>query len=259
MADCYITRRGGGGLNFTVKAYASELLLPTVARENTIAVITETPITGWSFAAEAPETPYEGMVLFYVSDDAYTPFNAVRKNELMVYPNKAHQYVNGAWVSVMAKIYQNGAWKTLAHGRLDILVNGVPNAALNQGATIFRFELSSSSHKDAELINGSGFVRLTTPLASYSYASTTLAVPTSKYNTIYIDMKATWGNNQNSSSEIFRVGGVALLTATANFARTVKTLDISSVTEDMAITMAARAWGHTGNNADQYYYNIWME
>ena len=48
---------GGGGLNFSVKAYASESSLPASASENTIAVITETAITMWVADVKEPESP----------------------------------------------------------------------------------------------------------------------------------------------------------------------------------------------------------
>lgn len=110
MADCYIQRGGGAGLNFKVKAYSSELLLPATAAENTIAVITETPITGYAFAPTAPDAPAEGMVWFKTALSGSADFNALRKNKIFVSPQQAMQYVGGSWVGKTAKTYMNGAW-----------------------------------------------------------------------------------------------------------------------------------------------------
>lgn len=37
-------------------------------------------------------------------------FNALKKNEIRVYPIKASQYIGGAWVEKSAEMYRNGAW-----------------------------------------------------------------------------------------------------------------------------------------------------
>lgn len=104
---------GGGGndLNVKVIAVASESALPTTAAENTIAVITTTGITSYVFASTAPTSPVEGMVWFATGTASAVGFNAVKRNGLWVYPTGCQQYVSGAWVPKVAKIYQNGAWR----------------------------------------------------------------------------------------------------------------------------------------------------
>lgn len=101
---------GGGSLNFTVIAVASEDALPETAKENTIAVITDTAITSWVFSATAPETPEAGMVWILTSTASTVGFNAVKKNGLWVYPSSVQQYIDDAWVSKTAKTWQDGAW-----------------------------------------------------------------------------------------------------------------------------------------------------
>lgn len=108
---------GGGGsdLNFKVIAVASESALPSTAAENTIAVITTTPISEWEMSAVTSPTwsAPEGFVYIttrasYLGDGI--AFNAIKKNGLWVYPTGCQQYVSGAWVQKTAKTYQNGAW-----------------------------------------------------------------------------------------------------------------------------------------------------
>ena len=101
---------GGAGLNFKVIACASAEDLPDSARENTIAVITETAINGYIFSSTEPTAPAEGMVWFLTGTGSRVAFSASKKNPVMVYPLSAKQYVGGAWVDVPAKSYQNGAW-----------------------------------------------------------------------------------------------------------------------------------------------------
>jgi len=106
----YVLSGGGAALNFKVAAYASADVLPTTAAENTIAVITETAISSWVMQAEEPEAPEAGMVWIYVGAPNVITIQAVKKPSITVYPNTAKQYVDGAWVDVPLKCYQNGAW-----------------------------------------------------------------------------------------------------------------------------------------------------
>lgn len=122
---------GGGGsdLNFKIIAVASESALPSSAAENTIAVITTTPISEWEMSAVTSPTwsAPEGYVYIttrasYLGDGI--GFNAIKKNGLWVHPTGCQQYVSGAWVQKTAKIYQNGAWtgwmgKTLLYNSGD--------------------------------------------------------------------------------------------------------------------------------------------
>lgn len=110
MGDCYITRRGGEGLNFDVKAYASEAALPATAKENTIAVITTTAISGYQFSVEQPAAPTSGYVWFAETTSSAVVFSVTKKNPIMVYPRSAKQYVGSTWVDVEARSYQDGAW-----------------------------------------------------------------------------------------------------------------------------------------------------
>lgn len=84
---------------------------PENPKENTIWVDTDAEITGWDFSAAEPANPAEGMVWFSTGTASSVAFNALKENSVMVYPMSAKQYVDGAWVSKTAKIYQNGEWK----------------------------------------------------------------------------------------------------------------------------------------------------
>ena len=102
---------GGASLNFDVKAYPSEeKLLAAVPKENTIGIITTTPITNWIFNATEPETPDPGMVWISIGTSSPVEFNALKKNGIQVYPLSAKQYVGGAWVDKTAMSYRGGEW-----------------------------------------------------------------------------------------------------------------------------------------------------
>lgn len=111
MSEGYIIGGGGSSLNFKVIAVSSELLLPATAKENTIAVITTTPITSYVFSSSAPTSPTEGMVWLVTGTASTVEFNAIKKNGLWVYPTGCQQYVSGAWVQKTVKTYMSGAWQ----------------------------------------------------------------------------------------------------------------------------------------------------
>lgn len=105
---------GGTSLNFDVKAYATEeTLLAATPKENTIGIITETPITSYIFSATEPSPAAAGMVWISTGTSSTIEFNALKKNGIQVYPLSAKQYVSDAWVDAPVYIYQNNAWESL--------------------------------------------------------------------------------------------------------------------------------------------------
>lgn len=175
---------GGGSLNFKVVAVASEAALPTTAKENTIAVITDTAITSWVFSSAAPETPSAGMVWIKTGTDSAVSFNAVKKNGLWVYPSGVQQYIGGEWVDKTAKTWQDGAWADwwdgemytpgneqiahtggwIAEGRLfnSAAVGGAVAPTITRGAASLKGEIGSS---------GSGVVRTANAIDMTSYST----------------------------------------------------------------------------------------
>lgn len=114
---------GGAGLNFAVKAYASkEVMLATTAKENTIGVVASA-ISEWAFSATEPEFPVENMVWIMVGSSSPVAFSAIRKNTIMVYPVSVMQYVEGAWVTTEAFIYQ-GEWVQFSYLTVYLYNNG---------------------------------------------------------------------------------------------------------------------------------------
>ena len=121
---------GGAGLNFSVKAYESETAFPSVEKENTIGVITGVDITSWIFSATEPTAHDEGVVWFPTGTSSAVAFNALKKNSVEVYPTFAKQWVSGEWVTLEAKIYQNGKWVAF---KTNILLDMSFNKTYNHG------------------------------------------------------------------------------------------------------------------------------
>lgn len=98
---------GGASLNFKVIGGTTA---PSNPKENTIWVNTDMEITSWIFSATQPESPAAGMVWITTGTGSPVAFNALKKNNIQVYPISAKQYVDGAWVDKTAKSYQTGEW-----------------------------------------------------------------------------------------------------------------------------------------------------
>lgn len=109
----------GVEFNFDVKAYATEAeLLADTPKENTIGIITTTPIDRWAFVGTSVVDDAwgsEGDLYIYSGTDnsATSAFNALKKNEIILSPMSAKQKVGGTYVGVPAMIYKGGAWAEL--------------------------------------------------------------------------------------------------------------------------------------------------
>lgn len=113
---------GGAALNFEVKAYASLLLLPASAKENSIAIITDLAMSEFMFAYDRPTTRSNGAALsggevwlFNDTIGIYT-VNALKKNMIKLYPSSKCEQYNAAtatWVAREVRLFRNGAWQEL--------------------------------------------------------------------------------------------------------------------------------------------------
>lgn len=99
---------GGVSLNYEVVGGTSEPT--TFKKENTIWVNTDVEITGHAFDYEAPDYLTTGGVWIQTDiDNATVSFNAIKKNELMIYPCCVKQWNGSAWQSVVGTLYQGGS------------------------------------------------------------------------------------------------------------------------------------------------------
>lgn len=114
-------KQGVGGsnpLNFKVVGGTTQ---PETAKENTIWIDTDEKITGWVFSATAPSSAEPGTVWISTGTSSTVEFNALKKNDIQVYPLSAKQYISGAWVEKSAKSFINGAWQSWIH---DLYTDG---------------------------------------------------------------------------------------------------------------------------------------
>lgn len=116
---------GGAVLNFEVVGNPQ----PTSPKANTIWINTDAEITSWVFSADEPAVPTDGMVWISIDNASTISFNALKKEILMVYPIMSHQYVDGAWVTKDAQIYQSGEWQLVGY---YIVQNGLKKVDLQE-------------------------------------------------------------------------------------------------------------------------------
>lgn len=108
-------------LNFRV---IGSLVQPAAPKENTIWVNTDTTITSWVFAPEAPTNPEGGMIFFKTDKTSPVGFNALRKNEITVLPTSAQQYIGGQWKNMEAHAYIGGTWVQFSWTRVYLYKPG---------------------------------------------------------------------------------------------------------------------------------------
>lgn len=128
MAKAFLYGTVDTPLNFKVVGGTAS---PDHPRENTIWIHTDTEITGWVFSAWEPAGE-QGLVWITTGTHSAIAFNALKKNDLQVYPVCAKQYVDGAFVDVNMACYLGGKWTA---NRLPLLIEGVDNPQITGGWT----------------------------------------------------------------------------------------------------------------------------
>lgn len=152
----------GGGLNFKVVGGTST---PASPKENTIWVNTSTAITSWVFSATEPETPAAGMVWFATGTYSPVEFNALKKNNITVYPLSAKQYVSGAWVDKEAKSYLNGEWVAWWSG--ELFINGNQYEAFTGGWEKANYNWNSNDTPDVGTLTIENTIYLSSSVGAY--------------------------------------------------------------------------------------------
>ena len=93
--------------NFNIISYASEEVLPSTANEGDIAVISTVPFENTYIQDFEPVAQKNGDLWIYFAASGTLP--AIVGN-VIIYPHKAYQYIDGAWSAVIMKVYKDGTW-----------------------------------------------------------------------------------------------------------------------------------------------------
>lgn len=141
---------GGMPLNFAVKTYATkEALEAATPRENTIGVVTDTPISGYTFDAETPVSPEAGLLWITIGISGGIKLSATKKNPIRLCMVKARQYLEDAFVRIPCKIYQNGKWTAIE----NVLINAADYSEEGAQALFYApYPYYSHVKKDGEYI-----------------------------------------------------------------------------------------------------------
>jgi hypothetical protein len=166
----------GGGGGFSVKVYPSEAELPSSAKDNDIAVISETPaVDVYIQSAEPSEAKTGDLWIGY----GLTGSTSVSAGNVTIYPSYAFQYLNRSWVTLPLFVWTNGKWNALLE-ELAVLRGGViaPEAGSYKNVTGTSFANGKINSAAIDSENG-----------NYGYFSTKVNVD--KYNTlkVHVDLK----------------------------------------------------------------------
>jgi len=253
MGDCFITRRGGGvGLNFKIEAYASLLLLPAVADENTFAVITSTPITAYAFSYDEPDNPQNGMVWFKQAYSSKSGFNALKKNDIHVYPASARQRINGVWEDKDVRAYQGGEWREWWDGQLytpgneySYVTGGWYSAEYSPDVGYPPIVMDVTRRSDSLFFYGT--------FAPNNSSSVThqLAVDVSEYSTLTLELSTTITANSTILCRLNEEDGTGiiqypLVDGSQAYSGTF-TVDVSNINRKIIVSIPAWAWSTVSN------------
>lgn len=98
-----------GGISLNYEVVGGTTAPTTFKEENTIWVNTDVEITGHAFEYNAPNYLTTSDIWIQTDiDNAPVGFNAIKKNELMVYPYKLNRWNGSGWQRLAGTLYHNG-------------------------------------------------------------------------------------------------------------------------------------------------------
>ena len=230
---------GVGGLNFQVIGGTTA---PNNPKENTIWVNTDAEITGWVFSTAEPETASEGMVWISVGASSPVEFNALKKNNITVYPISAKQYVSGAWADVTAKSYQGGVWVDWWNG--ELFINGNQYEGFTGGWVRADYYKGSDDNTDAGTLTVGDTIYLKTSSGTYCKSvRTTNKIDLTNWKTLKYTVTQ-YNKGEAAILVTTQVGDVDNVSvAIGNFAVGENSLDIKELTGEYYIGAYVRNAG----------------
>lgn len=241
---------GGSPQNYKVVGGTSA---PSDPKENTIWVNTSTAITSHVFSATQP-TGSAGMVWMKTGTSSKTAFNALKKNNITVYPTAVKQYVSGKWVDKTAKSYIGGKWVAWWNG--ELYQNGDEFSDVTGGWESGTFDDSKYSMGTATKNATSLYFSVPSSNKAAGWG-TKNKINLTNYNTLKINVTA---NNFGAGFEIYvdsdKIRGSAVASGVAK-GTGVFSVDISKLTASYYIFFQTFTTGSSTGNAT--VNKVWLE
>lgn len=172
-----------------------------------------------------------GQVWIRTDNTSSHDFNALKKNDITIYPVAAKQYISGAWVDKTAKFYSSGEW-------CDWVIYIYKNGAFSQisGFTMTNGTASNSS-------NTLTFTSTNTTV-DYMLARSTQKIDLTGMNKLSVHFL--------SGSKTFRASSLSANSYTGfGFTTATPTMGSTSDYPKITNTVAWRVFSHTENNNAQ--------
>lgn len=241
------------GINFKIICSES---VPVNPIENTIWIKSSLEMNGWAFSPDIPETKEDGLIWITTGNNGLISFNALKRNEIKLYPTATSQYDSKNWVTKKAQIYKNGVWNDL---EIWFYNNGDECTAKTGGYI-------NAGGQYSVVENTESFIRIYTKYADTNGAMTTNnAVNLSNINKIYfkVDSNSLITNKNSipasvgihtdksigSSTKIFRYSKVEISEEPILYS-----IDVSDLTgEYYIVARGYRSSGHAEMNISEIY------
>ncbi|MEA5051771.1 MAG: hypothetical protein VB021_09935 [Oscillospiraceae bacterium] len=263
MAKAFLYGNGGGaGLNFKLKAYATEAaLLADSPADGTFGVVTATEISGYAFVAATSEitSPATGMVAITEGTASPASYNALKKNMLNVYPTACYQYSGSSWLAKTCYVRIAGAWASLRNWLYN---NGVNNDALiggwtNQSKGTFtknadNMFLYGANDAGASIVHGTALDLTTASVLKVKFSNTYTYSSSNCYCRMLVNSTQISGQAAYSTGAAY----VNIADKTAN-TDAVASLNVSALTGTYYVHFGIAA--STGNTMSVYIKELWTE
>ena len=199
-----------------------------------------------------------GSVWITTGASSSVPFNALKKNSIMVYPLSASQYIDGAWVKKSASMYKNGGWTVFSVVELYLYNTGDACTADSGGWSL----TSNTGQQAMALSKGSSYMTVSSSWSgnytSHSTCGTGGKVNVtsfSKLNIVY-DFSASVttraGAGDAYANLTFGLGTSDTSVSSASVKGSTGTnktvsLDISSLKTSLYVVAQLKTYGQNGN------------
>lgn len=248
----------GVELNFEIVGGTTQPENPT---ENMIWVDTDMEIAGWYIAPEQPTNMVDGEVWICADQAGAISFNALKENNIMVYPITAKQMVSGTLTDKDAMCYNDGEWVEFYKG-----INIYHNGSFETGYEI-KTRNSDSDYGTVSFTPNGDYIQLNSSGDIYAMYYISPLVTRGNFTTLNIAFEnasmsidsggtAMFGLSSNTSPK--SPSFVSAITFTSFSGSKTLSVDISNVSSTTEYYIALR-FGLSNKNFSARIKRIWLD